>query len=82
MQKLSFDKLDINAKGKLVLMDQGKFLSSRKYYNQTLVLYDMGDFFAEVWYEPESNKIHKIDSIEPGDKKIDRYIDSETKPNN
>lgn len=81
MNKLDFDKLDIKTKGQLVLLEEGRFISLRKYYNQSLVLYDMGDFFAEVWYEPESNKINKIESIEPSDKKIDLYIISETNSN-
>ena len=78
MKKLSFDKLDMKTKGNFVLVEEGKFIASREYYNQRLVLYDMGEFFAEVWYGPQGNKIHKIESMSLGDKKVNLYIHSNT----
>jgi hypothetical protein len=76
MNKLEFNKLYLKDKAKLVLIEKGKFIASRDYYNQRLVLYDMVEFFAEVWYEPEGNKINNIISIELDDKRINGYIDS------
>lgn len=78
MSKPKFDTLTFQEKAQLVFFESGKFISSRDYYNQKLVLYDLGEFFADVWYESESNQIFKIEAIEPGDKRIDRYIESET----
>lgn len=74
MNKLEFDKLDITTKGKLVLVEEGKFIASREYYNQRIVLYDMGEFFAEVCYNPEGNQIHKIESLAQDDKNVNLYI--------
>jgi len=71
-----FKNLSLQEKGKKALLE-GKFIASREYYNQRLVLYDMEDFFAEVWYEPNKNKIHRIDSLSLNDKRIDMYINSE-----
>ena len=79
MKKTEFDKQNLKDKGNFVLLDQGKFIASRDYYNHRLVLYDLGEFFAEIWYEPQNNKIQKIESVEIGDKKIDRYIDAKNK---
>lgn len=74
MNKQQFDRLNFNERGKHVLLKVGRFIASRTYYNQKLVLYDMGKFFAEVWYEPNENKITDIVSLSPSDKKIDLYI--------
>ena len=78
MLLIEFNELNLKAKGEKTFLE-GKFISSRSYYNQRLVLYSLYDFFVEVWYEPGSNKIHKIEGLNPDDKRIDRYIESETK---
>ena len=76
MTQSEFNKLSHKEKGHLVFTE-GKFIASRQYYAQRLVLYDMEEFFAEVWYEPDKNKIHRIESLSPEDKRIDLYINSE-----
>ena len=70
----NFKHLDINKKADLVF-NQGVFIAAREYYNQRLVLYSIGNFFAEVYYDPKENTIHKIEGIKEDDKRIDRYID-------
>lgn len=76
MIKSDFDKLSNKEKGEIVFLKGGKFIGHRSYYNQKLVLYDLGEFFAEVWYDPETNQISKITSLLPDSKEIERYIDS------
>ena len=78
MKKSDFDQLGLNDKIEHVFK-RGRHISSRRYYNHLLKLYDMGDFFTEIWHEPDSDKILKIESLTFEDKKIDRYIDSEKK---
>ena len=51
-------------------------IAKRSYYNQTVSLYDLGNFFVEVWYEIESNSIRDITVVEDM-KIVDRYIDAE-----
>lgn len=62
-------------KGEKVFLE-GTFIASREYYAQRLVLYDLGEFFAEVWYLPNANKIHRIESLNQKDKRIDLYINT------
>lgn len=71
-----FNKIDLKSKGEKTFLE-GKFISSRDYYNQRLVLYSLDDFFVEVWYEPGSNSIGKIEGLSGDDKRIDRYIEKE-----
>lgn len=78
MDLKDFNQLDFKSKGEKTFLE-GKFISSREYYNQRLVLYSLDDFFVEAWYEPDCNKIHRIEGLHGGDKRIDRYIDQEIK---
>lgn len=71
----SFNKLDIDSQGTIAFGDGARFISFRKYYNHKLSLYSYKDFFIEVWYFPEENRIVKIEAIPEDDKRIDRYID-------
>ncbi len=74
MNLAEFERLSLKKKAELVLLEQGHFIGSRTYYNQRLVLYDMGDFFAEIWYEPDANQILNVTSLSSGDPKVDLYI--------
>lgn len=76
MIQIEFNKLSLKEKGHVVFQ-KGKYIASRQYYAQRLVLYDMKSFFAEVWYAPNKNKIHRIESLSQDDKRIDLYINSE-----
>ena len=73
MKLSEFKKLSLNAKGEIVFQ-LGKFIKSREYYNQRLCLYSLDDYFAEVWYDPDGNHIHRIDGLEESSKIVDRYI--------
>jgi hypothetical protein len=48
MTLTNFEKSSLKEKGKVVLLEQGIFI-------HLLVLYNMGGFFAEVWYESNEN---------------------------
>jgi hypothetical protein len=72
----AFDELTLKEKGEYIFLKGGRFVAQRTYYSQKLVLYDMGSFFAEVWYEPGINKISKITTLNQDSKEIDHYIDS------
>lgn len=46
----------------------------REYYNYSINLYSLYDFFVEVCYSPQENKIEKIEVLE-SEKTLDLYID-------
>ena len=69
-----FKSLNLNQRGELTF--QNNMIAKRSYYNQTLCLYDLGNFFVEVWYEIESNSIRDITVVEDM-RIIDRYINAE-----
>ena len=69
----NFKSLNINQKGEFTF--KTNMIAKRSYSNQTLCLYDLGDFFVEVWYENKSNSIRDITVVEDL-KIIDRYIDA------
>ena len=73
MKLSEFKQLSLSAKGEIVFQE-GKFIKSREYYNQRLCLYSLEEFFAEVWYEPGNNQIHRIDGLGESSKIVDRYI--------
>ena len=75
MDKEQFNKLSLDDKGTLVF-NEGKFLSTRKYYQQTIVLYSYNDFFIEVFYNSNINLIANI-QIMKDNKTLDIYIDNE-----
>ncbi len=67
-----FMSLSLPQRGETTL--QFNMIAARSYYNQTLCLYDLGNFFVEVWYKYESNTIRNITVVEDM-RIIDRYID-------
>lgn len=71
----AFNSCDIETKGSIIFDKNSLFLGFRQYYGQRFVLYDCGEFFAEVCYDPESNKITNIEGFPIYDKRVDRYID-------
>jgi len=73
ISKTKFKKLSINAKGELVFQE-GKYIGMREYYNYSINLYSLYNFFVEVWYSPGENKIEKIEVLE-SEKTLDLYID-------
>ncbi len=73
ISKTKFNKLSLNAKGEWVFQE-GKYIGLREYYNYSINLYSLYDFFVEVWYSPTDNKIEKIEVLE-SEKTLDLYID-------
>ena len=71
--KHKFRNLDIDRKGEYVFQE-GEYIGLREYYNHKINLYSLFDFFVEVWYFPEENKIEKIEVME-SEKNLDLYID-------
>lgn len=78
--KSKFRTLDLDQKGEYVFQ-KGDYIGVSGYYNYRINLYSLYDFFVEVWYEPEENKIEKIELLE-SDKNLDLYIDTMNKLNN
>ena len=73
MTQSQFNILPLDKKADL-LFTTGNYCGVREYYNYKLNLYSIDDFFAEVWYNPEDNKIEKIEAVNDS-KVLDRYID-------
>ena len=73
ISKTKFKKLSIYLKGEYVFQE-GKYIGVREYYNHSINLYSLNDFFVEVWYSPTENKIEKIEVLE-SEKTLDLYID-------
>lgn len=73
ISKTKFQKLSLNAKGEWVFQE-GQYIGMREYYNYSINLYTLYDFFVEVWYSPDENKIEKIEVLE-SEKTLDLYID-------
>ena len=77
ISKDDFNKLSLDDKGNIVFFE-GKYIASREYYNQLLMLYDLGSYFVEVFYNSHINLIANI-QIMKDIKTLDIYIDSEIK---
>ena len=71
--KHKFRNLDIDRKGEYVFQE-GKYIGMREYYNYSINLYSLYDYFVEVWYSPNENKIEKIEVLE-SEKTLYLYID-------
>ena len=54
--------------------EQGTFLSVRIEGEHTLVLYHLKSFFAEVWYQPESDEVVLILGF-TGIKPLEPYLE-------
>lgn len=40
----------------------GTFLMSRKMQKDIVYLYHLGEFFTEIWYDPENNRVMGINA--------------------
>ncbi len=56
------------------MFQEGQYLGIREYYNYSINLYSLYDYFVEVWYSPTENKIEKIELLKD-EKTLDLYID-------
>lgn len=55
-----YDFIQLSQKEKTGIVWEGKFLSTRKDREYTVVLYKVYDFFCEVYYERKNNSIIKL----------------------
>jgi len=62
IHKTKIQKLSLNAKGEWVFQE-GKYIGMREYYNHSINLYSLYDFFVEVWYSPTENKIEVMEFV-------------------
>lgn len=58
----SFNKLNNNNKLETIF-NYGEELMIRNYNNFYIKLYSISNFYVEVWYDSENNKIEKIDCL-------------------
>jgi len=58
------------------VVQTGKYLASRKYYNYFINLYEWEDKLYEVYYFRNDNRIEKIEKL-TDDKRLNLYIDFE-----
>jgi hypothetical protein len=65
-----FSRLDFEDKANAVFGREDCFLSFRLEGAYTMLLYDMGDFFAEVWYHGKKNEVDRIEGF--GRKEVGR----------
>ncbi len=67
-----FNIVDLNGRMNLTNED-GEFIVSRVYYNQKINLYALPGFYVEVYYQPDINKIIKIEAITSHDE-LNKYL--------
>lgn len=63
MQQQEFELLSIHNKLAL-LFEYGEELYIRNSEGFTIKLYQVEDFFCEIWYSSEANKIYKIQTVD------------------
>lgn len=56
-----------------LLLENGKYIGVKKYYNYFINLYLLDDIFYELWYFKDSNVVEKISVLED-DETLDLYI--------
>lgn len=59
---LRFRASNLNGRATLT-WEQGKFIVSREYYAHKVSLYAMPGFYSEVWYDPKSNIVDRIEPV-------------------
>ena len=62
ISKSQFSKLSLSEKGNIVFIE-GKHLAYRSYYNHTVTLFLYNEYYIEVWYQPNDNKIDRIELL-------------------
>lgn len=71
MKPAEFDNLSIDEKAKVIL-SKGVYVSKTEFFQLEISLYRMEDEFVELWYEPITGNIFKIDYLK--NKKINPYL--------
>lgn len=77
MTREDFKALALAEQG-MVIINRAKHLTQIKHGNQLLNLYSLDDFFVEVYYSIESDKIDRIEIMNDLSR-IDDYIDEQQK---
>ncbi len=73
MTEKYFNSLNIDQRAEIAFQ-KAKFIGTRIYYNQKIILYSFENLFIEVWYGPNENKIYKIELLQ-NLQTIDIYIE-------
>lgn len=71
MKPAEFDNLTIDEKARVVL-SKGAYVSKSEFFQLEISLYRVDDVFVELWYEPISGRIFKIDYLK--NKKVNPYL--------
>ena len=66
MTKIQFSELTLNEKIELVI-ENGTEILNRIFLFYVIRLYNVDDFYVEVWYKTSSNKIDRVESVEIDD---------------
>jgi hypothetical protein len=59
MELYDFNRESISQRA-VAVWEHGTFLAIRRSRDCQLILYHMGPFFAEVWYQVEANKLEMV----------------------
>ena len=75
MTLIEFNMMSFEEKCQFIFTDPDvRFISYRKYKDQTISLWNCEDFFAEIFYSKSDNKILNIEGIDLNSNRIDLYI--------
>lgn len=71
MKPIDFDKLSLDEKARLIL-SKGVYVSKSEYFQLEISLYRIDNDFVELWYEPITGKVMRIDYLK--DKEVNPYL--------
>lgn len=71
MKPAGFDHLTINEKAKVIL-SRGVYVSKSEFFQLEISLYRIDNEFVELWYEPVTGRIYKIDYLK--NKAVNPYL--------
>lgn len=71
MKITDFDNLTIDEKARLIL-SRGVYVSKSEFFQLEISLYRIEDEFVEIWYEPITGRVLKIDYLK--NKPINPYL--------
>lgn len=71
MKPAEFDNLTIDEKAKVVL-NRGVYVSKSEFFQLEISLYRVDNEFVELWYEPVTGRIFRIDYLK--NKSINPYL--------
>jgi hypothetical protein len=72
INKDNFNDLSLDEKGKIIF-SKGSYIAVRDYYNYKVQLYGLKGFYVEVWYNPRTNSIDKIETMD-NEKSLNLYL--------